>query len=143
LGKLNALRHYNSKRKATKVRIQISSPLAFACQNQTRSGPNLLVGAAPRNGCEQQYKDGPSQKGDVHRTLGEGSFLNGNGGSPIFDNRKQLMKVAEVLSLLNISRSHLYKLMKCKGLPYLKVDGATRFEQEAVELWLKKGRRNS
>jgi excisionase family DNA binding protein len=64
-------------------------------------------------------------------------------GNRIFDNRKQLMKVAEVLSLLNISRSHLYKLMKCKGLPYLKVDGATRFEQEAVELWLKKGRRNS
>lgn len=64
-------------------------------------------------------------------------------GNRIFDNRKQLMKVAETLLLLNISRSHLYKLMKCNGLPYVKVNGATRFEREAIELWLKKGRRNS
>lgn len=61
----------------------------------------------------------------------------------IFDNRKQLMKVTEVMAYLNISRSHLYTQMKTKGLPYLKVAGSTRFEREAVELWLKKWRHNS
>jgi len=54
----------------------------------------------------------------------------------LFDNNKRLMNVAELADRLNVSRSHLYKLMAEYEFPRVKMGRSVRFRWEEVDVWL-------
>lgn len=47
----------------------------------------------------------------------------------------KLLKVGEMAEKLNISRATLYRL-KDTGLPFVKVGGSIRFDEEKVLQWI-------
>ena len=51
-------------------------------------------------------------------------------------NMEQYLSTGELMKMLGISRSTVYRLMD-KGMPYLKVGEVNRFPKDQVLVWLK------
>lgn len=49
---------------------------------------------------------------------------------------QQLLTVADVASLLQLSRVQVYELIKRGGLPSLKINGARRIQPGKLKIWI-------
>lgn len=48
----------------------------------------------------------------------------------------KLLTIKDMTVLLNVDRSTIYRWMKEKGLPAIKIDGALRFKEDEVKEWV-------
>lgn len=48
----------------------------------------------------------------------------------------ELKTIQEVMKMLGVSRSTVYRLIKNDGLPYKKIGGSTRFDVIEVREWM-------
>lgn len=48
----------------------------------------------------------------------------------------ELKSVKEIVKVLGVSRSTVYRLMKNDGLPFKKIGGSTRFDVIEVKEWM-------
>jgi excisionase family DNA binding protein len=64
----------------------------------------------------------------------------GREAHPRNDNEREIMTPEQVIDLLQISLSTLYKWTHMELIPHLKVGHALRFERSVIMQWLKKRR---
>ena len=50
---------------------------------------------------------------------------------------KKLLTVEELGRMLEVSKATVYRWVHCEFVPYLKVGGAVRFDEEGIQKWLK------
>jgi excisionase family DNA binding protein len=50
--------------------------------------------------------------------------------------QEELLTIGELVKMLRVSRPTIYVLMKCEGLPYLKIGKSLRFSSRSVDAWL-------
>lgn len=51
---------------------------------------------------------------------------------------KQLLTVDELCRKLSVGKSTIYRWVQCDFVPYYKIGGLVRFDEEAVRRWLEK-----
>lgn len=50
--------------------------------------------------------------------------------------RLKLLTIKDMTEMLNVERTTIYRWIKNKGLPAIKIDGALRFKENEVKEWV-------
>jgi len=59
------------------------------------------------------------------------------------ESRKKLLKVDELARFLNVSRQTVYRLIEKRRIPFIKISGAIRFDEDEVRKFLNNNRVDS